>query len=153
MLKDKESFSIIICEDETEEEKIRDTVQKISLRKQIKYNRIKLNRYTENSYILYTETKDKQYIFNMATNKKLTIVWKDKDFFGIINFKNNSKGDIICYLENDNNNGEKLEGEIIILNLKTEYKGRRIMLASSKVLDDTEPFKYERFEFYKRENE
>ena len=42
MLKDKESFSIIICEDETEEEKIRDTVQKISLRKQIKYNRIKL---------------------------------------------------------------------------------------------------------------
>ena len=150
MLKDKESFSIIICEDETEEEKIRDTVQKISLRKQIKYNRIKLNRYTENSYILYTETKDKQYIFNMATNKKLTIVWKDKDFFGIINFKNNSKGDIICYLENDNNNGEKFEFKIIYLNLNPEYKGKKLILASSIVLDNKEPYKYEYYCFYKK---
>ena len=153
MLKDKYSFTIIICEDETEEEKIRDTVQKISLRKQIKYNGIKLKGNEEYSYILYTEAKDKQYIFNMATNKKLTVVWKDNEFFEITSFKNNTKGDVICYLENENNNGEKFEGEIITLNLKPEYKGRKIMLISNIVLDNIEPFKYEHFEFYKIENE
>lgn len=153
MLKDYETFTILLCEDASEEVKIIDTVQKISLRKQIKYNRLSLKGNEQYSYILYTEPKDKQYIFNMGTNKKLKIVWKDKEFFGIIEFKNNTKGDIICYLENDNNNGEKIEGEIIYLNLKPEYKGRKIMLISNIVLDDIEPFKYEHFEFYKIENE
>ena len=89
----------------------------------------------------------------MARNKKLTIVWKDKEFFGIICFKNNTKGDIICYLENENNNGEKFEGEIKYLNLKPEYKGRKIMLISSKVLDNEQPYTFEYFCFYKRKNE
>ena len=89
----------------------------------------------------------------MARNKKLTIVWKDDDFFGIINFKNNTKGDVISYFENDDNGGEKLEGEIIYLNLKPEYKGRKIMLISSIVLDEENPYKYEQFVFYKKENE
>ena len=153
MLKDKESFTIIICEDDSEEEKIVDTVEKISLRKQIKYNRIKLKGNAEYNYILYTESKDKQYIFDIARNKKLTIVWKDKEFFGIISFKNNTKGDIICYLENEKNNGEKFEGEIIYLNLRPEYKGRKIMLISKIVLDEENPYTYEHFEFYKIENE
>ena len=151
MLKDYESFVILLCETDSEEEKIIDTVENISLRKHIGYARVKIYGKDKYSYILFNP--DKQYVFDMARNKKLTIVWKDRDFFGIIDFKSSTKGDIVCYFENDNNNGEKFEGEIIILNLKTEYKGRRIMLASSKVLDDTEPFKYERFEFYKRENE
>lgn len=153
MLKDKESFTIIICEDETEEEKIIDTVEKISLRKQIKYNRVKLKDTTEYSYILYSEPKDKQYIFDMARNKKLKIVWKDKEFYGIINFKSKTKGDIICYLENENNNGEIFEGKIIYLNLKPEYKGRKIMLISKIVLNEENPYTYEHFCFYKRENE
>ena len=152
MLKDYETFTILLCEDDSKG-KIIDTVQKISLRKQIKYNRVKLKDKTGYSYILYTESKDKQYIFDMARNKKLTIVWKDDDFFGIINFKNNTKGDVISYFENDDNGGEKLEGEIIYLNLKPEYKGRKIMLISSIVLDEENPYKYEQFVFYKKENE
>lgn len=154
MLKDKESFTIIICEDETEEGKIINTVQKISLRKQIKYNRIKLKGNEEYSYILYTESKDKQYIFDMARNKKLTILWKDKEFFAIISFKNNTKGDTICYLEDDNNNGEKFEGEIIYLNLRPEFKSlKKVMLISTQQLDEENPYIYEHFCFYKRENE
>ena len=154
ILKDKETFTILLCEDETEEAKIKDTVEKISLKKHIGYNRIKLNDNTEYNYILYTEPKDKQYIFDMARNKKLTIAWKDKEFFGIISFKNNTKGDFICYLENENNNGEKLEGEIIYLNLKKEFRGlKKVMLISMQQLDEKEPFKYEHFCFYKRENE
>ena len=152
MLKDKDSFTILLCENDSEEEKIIDTVEKISLRKQIKYNRIILKGNAEYSYVLYTEPKDKQYIFDMTRNKKLKIVWKDKEFFGIISFKNSTKGDIICYLENDNNNGEKFEGEIIYLNIKPEYKGRKIMLISKIVLDEENPYKYEHFEFYRKEN-
>lgn len=152
MLKDKDSFTILLSEDDSKG-KIIDTVQKISLRKQIKYNRIKLKGNKEYNYILYTEAKDKQYIFDMARNKKLTIVWKDDDFFGIISFKDNTKGDIICYFKNENNNREKFEGEIIYLNLKPEYKGRKIMLISKIVLDEENPYTYEYFCFYKRENE
>lgn len=81
MLKDKDSFTILLCENDSEEEKIIDTVEKISLRKQIKYNRIILKGNAEYSYVLYTEPKDKQYIFDMTRNKKLKIVWKDKEFF------------------------------------------------------------------------
>ena len=127
MLKDYESFVILLCKDDSKG-KIIDTVQKISLRKQIKYNRIKLKGNVEYSYILYAEAKDKQYIFDMARNKKLTILWKDEEFFGIISFKNSTKGDTISYLQNENNNGEKIEGEIIYLNLKKEFTGTFLFL-------------------------
>ncbi len=153
MLKDYETFTILLCEDDSEKEKIVDTVQKISLRKQIKYNRIKLKGYEQYSYILYTEAKDKQYIFDMARNKHLSIVWKNEDFFGIISFEDSTKGDIICYLQIENTNEEKFEGEIIYLNLKPEYKGRKIMLISKILLDEENPYTYEHFCFYKRENE
>ena len=152
MLKDNETFAILICEDETEEGKIKDTLEKICLRKHIGYNRIKLKNGTEYNYILYTEPKDKQYIFDMARNKRLTIVWKDKELFAIISFKNNTKGDIVCYLENENTNGEKLEGEVIYLNLKPDYRGKKVMLISNIVLDEGNPYKYEYFCFHKREN-
>ena len=154
MLNNYEIFTILLCENNSEKEKIINTVEKISLRKQIKYNRVKLEDKTEYSYILYSESKDKQYIFDMARNKKLTIVWKDNDFFGIISFKNNTKGDIICYLENENNNGEKFEGEIIYLNLKKEFTGlKKVMIISTQQLNEENPYTYEHFEFYKRKNE
>lgn len=151
MLKDYESFVILLCEMDSEEEKIIDTVKKISLRKHIGYARVKIYGKDKYSYILFNP--DKHYVFDICRNKHINIVWKDDEFFGIIDFKNNTKGDIICHLENENNYGEKLEGEIMYLNLKSEYKGRKIMLASSIVLDDEKPFKYEHFIFYKRENE
>ncbi|MBP3831961.1 MAG: hypothetical protein ILA02_06280 [Clostridia bacterium] len=153
MLKDYESFVILLCKDDSKG-KIIDTVQKISLRKQIKYNRIKLKGNVEYSYILYAEAKDKQYIFDMARNKKLTILWKDEEFFGIISFKNSTKGDTISYLQNENNNGEKIEGEIIYLNLKKEFTGlKKVMLISTQQLDEENPYTYEHFCFYKRKNE
>ena len=149
MLKDKESFTILLGEDDSKE-KIIDTVQKISLRKQIKYNRIKLKGNKEYSYILYTESKDKQYIFDVARNKRIKLVWKDDTEFYIIDFSKNTKGDIICYLENDNNNGEKFEGEIVYLNLKQAFAGlKKVMLISKQQIDAENPFKYEHFCFYK----
>lgn len=151
MLKDYESFVILLCEIDSEEEKIIDTVENISLRKHIGYARVKIYGKEKYSYILFNP--DKQYVFDICRNKHINIVWKDKEFFGIINFKDITKEDIICYLQNENNNEEKFEGKIIYLNLKPEYKGRKIMLASSIVLDDDKPFKYEHFIFYKRENE
>ena len=42
MLKNYESFVIILCEDDSKEDKIRDTVEKISLRKHIGYARVKI---------------------------------------------------------------------------------------------------------------
>ena len=63
MLNNYEIFTILLCENNSEKEKIINTVEKISLRKQIKYNRVKLEDKTEYSYILYSESKDKQYIF------------------------------------------------------------------------------------------
>ena len=137
MLKDYESFVILLCETDSEEKKIIDTVEKISLRKHIGYARVKIYGKEKYSYILFNP--DKQYVFDMARNKKLTIVWKNKDFFGIINF--------------ENNNREKFEGDIIYLNLKPEYKGSKIMLVSSIVLNEENPYLYEHFVFYKRENE
>ena len=52
MLKDYETFTILLCEDDSKG-KIIDTVQKISLRKQIKYNRVKLKDKTGYSYFIY----------------------------------------------------------------------------------------------------
>lgn len=149
MIKDYESFVILLCETDLEEEKIIDTVEKISLRKHIGYARVKTNGKEKYSYILFNP--DKQYVFDICRNKHINIVWKDKEFFGIISFKNNPKGDIICYLKSENNNGEKFEGEIIYLNLKPEYKGRKIMLISKIVLDEKNPYKYEHFVFYKKD--
>ena len=151
MLKDYESFVILLCEMDSEEEKIIDTVKKISLRKHIGYARVMIYEKDKYSYILFNP--DKQYVFDICRNKHINIVWKDKEFFGIIDFKNTTKGDIIFYLQNKNNNREKLEGDIIYLNLKPEYKGLKTMLVSSIVLNEENPYIYEHFVFYKREKE
>ena len=91
MLKDRESFAILLSDAEADLIVI---VQNISLRKLIKYNRVKLKDDIEYSYVLYTEPQDKQYIFDMARNKKLKLVWKDDTDFYIVDFRN-PKGDII----------------------------------------------------------
>ena len=129
MLKDRESFAILLADTETDLIVI---VQNISLRKHIKYNRVKLKGYTDYSYVLYTEPQDKQYVFDMARNKKLKIVWKDDTDFYIIDFSNNTKGDIICWICQDyNNTGRKncptaviLEQDVysILLNVFKSYE-------------------------------
>ena len=146
MLKDRESFAILLADAETDLIVI---VQNISLGKHIKYNRAKLKDDAEYSYVLYTDTQDKQYIFDMAKNKKLKIIWKDNDFFGIIDFKSNTKGDIISYLSNEDLGEGTLEGDVITPNLKSQFQNiKKVQLVSSKLLDEENPHQYNHFVFY-----
>lgn len=144
MLRDRESFAILLADAETDLIVI---VQNICLRKHIKYNRAKIKDDTDYSYVLYTELKDKQYVFDMARNKKLKIVWKDDTDFYIIDFSNNTKGDIICNLTTDVTDKGIIEGSVITPKLKSDnYK--KIMLVSSQQLDRDNPYSYEEFKFY-----
>jgi len=142
------SFAMLMCDEETDKNKLKDIVEKISLRKHIRYNRVIIHGEYETAFILYNPNKE--YVFEMARNKHLKIIWKDNNFFGGISFKNSTKGEIIYYLEECNNEGENvIEGEIIKPNVKPEYKGRKIMLISSMVLDKKEPYIYEKLCFRK----
>ena len=146
MLKDRESFAILLADTETNLVVI---VQNICLRKHIKYNRAKIKDDTEYSYVLYTESQDKQYVFDMARNKKLKIVWKDNTDFYIIDFSTNTKGDIICNLTTDVTDTETIEGTIVTPNLKSEFdNAKKVMLISSQQLDKEQPYNYEEFKFY-----
>ena len=82
-------------------------------------------------YILYNVEKD--YMFEMARNKKIKIIWKDYNFFGIIDFKDNTKGNIICELTADATNGDTIEGDIITLNLKTLYTFLNLLYIKTKM--------------------
>ena len=143
MLKDRESFAILLADAETD---LIVVAQNISLKKHIKYNRSKLKDDTEYSYVLYTEPQDKQYVFDIARNKKLKIVWKDNTDFYIIDFSN--KGDIICNLTTDVTDIETIEGTIVTPNLKSEFDGcKKVILISSQQLDEVQPYNYEEFKF------
>lgn len=144
MLKDKDSFAILLADTKTDLIVI---AQNISLRKHIKYNRVKLKDDTDYSYVLYTEPQDKQYIFDMARNKKLELVWKDNTDFYIIDFRTNFKGDIICNLTTDVTYKVIIEGTIVTPNLKLN-NCKKVMLVSSKQLDEEQPYNYEKFKFY-----
>lgn len=146
MLQSRASFALLLADKEID---ILSIVQKISLRKQIHFNRCKLNDDVEHSYVLYTEPINKQYIFDMARNKKLKLVWKDATDFYVIDFSANTKGDIISYLSDVNENGEIIEGDVIILNLKPEFQNmKKVQLVSSKQIEDEQPYIYEHFKFY-----
>ncbi len=149
MLRDYETFAILMCDEDIDEKELKDIIDKIVLRTHIGYNIAKICSATSEitAYVLYNP--DKQYVFEMARNKKLIIIWKDKDFFGCISFKDNTKGDIVYYLEESDNNGEKIEGEIIKPNVKPQYIGKLLMLIGSKALDENEPYLYEPFCYYK----
>ena len=141
--KDRESFAILLADAETDLIVI---VQNISLRKHIKYNRVKLKDDTDYSYLLYTESQDKQYVFDMCRNKKLKIIWKDDIDFYMIDFRN-TKGDIICHLSDEYLGTETIEGNIITPKLKSDnYK--KVMLVSSQQLDEENSYQYEHFVFY-----
>ena len=144
----KEPFALLMSDEETDEKKLSDIVEKISIRRHIKYNKVKLYAKYEQAYILYNP--DKEYVFEMARNKHLKIIWKDEESFMCISFKNNPKGEILYYLEESNNKEEfVIEGDIIQPNIKSEYKGRKIMLVASKVLDENESYLYKHFGFCK----
>lgn len=143
---DNNTFAIIMCDDENSKINIIDIVTKVSLRKHIGYNRIQLKN-GNMAYILYNVDKD--YMFEMTRNKKIKIIWKDNDFFGIIDFKENTKGNIICELTTDVTDGDHIEGDIITLNLKPLPKDvKKVILVSDKQLDEDNPYGYEHFSFY-----
>ena len=145
-LKNRESFAILLADVETDLIVI---AQNICLRKHIKYNRVKLKDDTDYSYILYTDTQDRQYIFDMARNKKLKIIWKDDTDFYIIDFRTNTKGTITNYLSDEDLGEENLEGDVITPNLKSQFQNmKKVQLVSSKQLDEETPQKYKHFVFY-----
>jgi len=146
MLKDRESFAILLADAETD---LIVVAQNISLKKHIKYNRSKLKDDTEYSYVLYTEPQDKQYVFDIARNKKLKIVWKDNTDFYIIDFRTNTKGTITNYLSDEDGGAGILEGDVVVPNLKQQFQNiKKIQLVSSKLLDEKNPHQYEHFVFY-----
>ena len=129
-----------------------DIIGKISLRQNIHFNWIKIDNQTTD--ILYDV--DKSYIYNFGANKKLKFIWKDENDFYIVDFKNNTKGDIINYLTFEETKEGKIEGDIQYINLKQlknlpeQYKDKsiKIPLVSSQQLDEHEPYIYEPFTIY-----
>ena len=129
-----------------------DIIGKISLRQNIHFNWIKIDNQTTD--ILYDV--DKSYIYNFGANKKLKFIWKDENDFYIVDFKNNTKGDIINYLTFEETKEGKIEGDIQYINLKPlknlpeQYKDKsiKIPLVSSQQLDEQEPYIYEPFTIY-----
>ena len=145
MLKDRKSFAILLAD---KEKNILAIVQNISLRKQIHFNKCKLNSDDDYSYVLYTESKDKYYVWDMARNKKIKLIWKDETDFYVIDFSNNTKGDIICYLSYENSKEGKIDGDVITPNFKQEFqKCKKVPLVNSQILDKKQPYNYEHFVF------
>lgn len=143
-LKEIESFTMLLKD---KENNISNILTNISSRQHISFNSIKSNDGIE--YILYTRPQDKKYVFDMARIKKLKIIWKDKDDFYIIDFKNNTKGDIVCNLTTDVTDTGTVEGTIVTPNLKSEFDNcKKVMLVSSQQLDKEQPYNYEEFKFY-----
>ena len=144
MLEKEKVFAILLPNKNID---LLDIVGKISLRKSTHYNKVKFQDDGE-AYILYNP--DKTYLFDMARNKKLKLIWKDEEEFYIIDFGNNTKGDIICNLGYEDCENGSIEGEIVTFNLKKDFsKLKKVMLISSKLLDEKEPYSYEHFCFFK----
>lgn len=143
-LKDR-NFAILLLNENNDERDIIDITQKISLRKQVHFNRLNIE--NKKTYILYNP--DKIYLFNMASNKKIKFIWKSGDDFFIIDFGKNTKGDIINYLTFEETNEGKIEGNIKYFNLKKEFNNvSKVPLVSSQQLDEKEPYLYEHFVIY-----
>ena len=148
-LKDLDNFAIILCNEINDEKALIDVLGKICLKTGTRYNRVKID--DEICYLLYTVNK--VYMFNMGANKRLKFIWKDADDFYIVDFSNNTKGNIISHLTFDNTTGERIDGAIMYYNLKKEFKqSKKVPLVSSKLLDEKEPYTYEHFTLYMENN-
>ena len=145
MLQNRDNFAILIYDKDYDEDLIH-IIQKMSVKRHIGFNRCKLNGDTEYSYVLYD--MDKTSLFTVARNKKLKLIWKDNKDFYIIDFRN-TKGDIICYLSNEDLGAGKIEGDIITPNLKKQFQNmKKVPLVSSQQLNRDTPYNYENFVFY-----
>lgn len=155
-LKDTANFAILLCNELNDEKSIKANILKISLKKQVHFNWGKIDEMT--TAVLYNV--DKSYIYNFGANKKIKFIWKNADDFYIVDFANNTKGDIINYLTFEKTDKVAIIGNIKYANLKPlknvpeEYKGKpiKIPLVSSQQLDEQEPFTYEPFIIYMENN-
>lgn len=149
MLQDRDNFAILIYDKDSKDDLIH-IIQKMSMKRHIGFNRCKLNGDAEYSYVLYDI--DKTSLFAMARNQKLKLVWKDDTDFYIVDFKYNTKGDIICYLSNEDIGAGILEGNVVVHNLKPQFQNmKKVQLVSSEQLDEENPKEYEHFCFYLKE--
>lgn len=146
-LKDIENFAILLCNKANDETSISNIVKKISLRKHIPFNRLTIN--DEKSYILYNV--DKTYLFNMGTNPKLKFIYKNAEDFYIIDFSDNTKGNIINYLTFNETTAEKIEGFIEYPNIKKQFQNEKhLPLFCNGLLEENEPLLYKHFCIYIR---
>ena len=144
-LKDVESFAILLCNKANDENSISNIVKKISLRKHIPFNRLTIN--DEKSYILYNV--DKTYLFNIGTNKRLKFIYKNAEVFYIIDFSDNTKGNIIHYLTFSETTAEKIKGFIEYPNINKQFQNEKhLPLFCNGLLEEDEPLIYKHFCIY-----
>ena len=148
-LKNIDNFAILLCNEANDEKSTKGNILKISLRQHIHFNWVKIDEMT--TAVLYNV--EKQYLYNFGANKKLKFVWKSADDFYIVDFSNNTKGNIISHLTFDITTGERIDGAIMYYNLKPEFKiAKKVPLVSSNVLDEKEQYTYEPFIIYMENN-
>ncbi len=145
MIKEK-NFAMIVQDEANDYKKIKSIAWEVGIRRNVPFSVIGIG--INSGYMLYQV--DKTYMFEMCRNKKIKMIWKDENLFEIIDFSKNTKGNIICYLEEKDNGGDKIEGYVRHINLKEKYKNKTTMLICKGLLDDKEPFTDEKFCFYKK---
>lgn len=141
----QKNFAILLCNEVNDENSIANIVRKISLRRHIPFNRLTIN--DKKSYILYNV--DKIYLFNMGTNKKLKFIYKNSKDFYIIDFFNNTKGNIINYLTFNETTTEKIKVDIEYPNIKKNFQNKKhLPLFYNGLLEENEPLLYKHFCIY-----
>lgn len=139
------SFAILLGNEANDETSIANIVKKISLRKHAPFNRLTIN--GKKTYILYNV--DKSYIYNMGTNKRLKFIYKNAEDFYIIDFSNNTKGNIINYLTFNETTAEKIEIDIEYPNIKKNFQNKKhLPLFCGGLLEKDEPLLYKHFCIY-----
>ena len=64
------SFAILMCDKDLDENHLNDIVSKISLRRYIKYNRVKMYGDYDKAYILYDPDKEYVLLLQYTTSSK-----------------------------------------------------------------------------------
>ena len=128
-LKDINSFAILLCNEFNDEKSIIDVVRKTSLKKHIGFNRATIN--NERAYIIYDI--DRKYFFNFGTNKQLKFIWKSREDFFIIDFGENTKGEILNYLTFEETSGKETGVQVFFTSSPTKSLTLKFILISDRL--------------------
>lgn len=150
MLKNKRCFALLLANKDVD---LLGIVQKLALKYQIRFNRVKLDGDDKYSYVLYTKSNEFTCVYNAVRNKNIRFLWKSNSFFGMVDYVDDSGLVNIIYFIKDKDTGAgKIEGDIVTPNLKLQFKNmKKVQLVSSKQLDDEHPYEHEHFCFYLEE--